>query len=278
MKRSLLVIGFSPTLLALLLLAGSCTSGKPGGGPKKQVSTYDPNAQDGDGGSSSAQARDGGELAAGDAAELEPFKEIKNSAQALQVLITAYDMEIREGELGKTEGSTPPVKAFAADVVEEAKAGKARIRQAAANKSLTPASSLLTERMKFESQSSITHLKNIFQNMFNETWASRRIDAASNLLRVIDDELAPVLTDDDLKAELATTRKETERRMARAETLRNGLLDGPGNADGMFPEPEDPEPQPQPQQPAEDAGAEGAADEEAPPADPAALSRLRARR
>ena len=96
--------------------------------------------------------------------------------------------------------------------------------------------------MRFESQASISHLNNIFKNMFADTYVSRRIDTANNLLRLIDDELAPVLTDDDYKKELATTIGELEKRIARAEAVKSGLGDGPTSSQGMFEEIEEPAP------------------------------------
>jgi hypothetical protein len=256
MKRSRLVIALSPTLLALAL---ACSAGKQNANAKRDVATYDPNSDDGDGGSGNAPLHDVPDASAltMDAA-FNPLKRIDTPAQALQVLITSYDDQITEGQIGLDNGNTPPMKAFAGDVVQEGKNGKARIRQVAANAHITPASSMMNDQLKFESAASVMNLQNGFRNMFADSWCRRISDSAGALVRSIDQDIMPIITDDTLKAAVQQTRDEADKRQQRANAVRSGLND-PGNANGMFPEQEDPAPQPQPQGNNQAAGDGGAA-------------------
>ena len=248
------IVALCPVLVAIVAIAGSCSSEESTAAQKRPVTEMDPNADPSGsgGGDADAAALDGGDLSMGDAEIPDLFRAIESLPQAFHVLITAYDIEIKEGEVGKYSGTTPPVKAFSADLVEDSKARKARVRQLAANKRITPASNRTSDMMKFESQASQSHFKNMFRNMFDTTFVSRRIDTANSMLRLIDEELTRLMTeDDDLKAELDTTRASRFSTSARAEALQGGLLDGRGGSEGMFeendpiPEPE-PEPQPRP--------------------------------
>lgn len=246
MKRLFLALSFAPLLFALTVAAACSSSSKQ---TAKPVSTYDENVDDssGDGGNgnySSTTHPDAAGLTGIDGAAIDPLRRISSPAEALQILITAYDLQTKDGELGKEQGNTPPMKAFAGDVEQEGKDGKARIRQVAANARITPKNSMLNDQMKFESTSSMQHLNNIFRNMFNSSWCDRVSESASSLIRTIDQDIAPLVEDDDaLKQAVATTRAQAEKRHDRALAVKGGLGD-PGNADGMFPEPEDPEPQP----------------------------------
>lgn len=240
MKRSRVALVLCPSILVIIAIAASCSVEADKKALKTATGRYYQPKDGGRDGSSNLGPTSNLEAGLMDAGDFEFPREIKNASQALQVLITAHDLEIKEGEFGKTNGSTPTMKAFCADLVEDVKVARARVKALAARKKVTPSRSNMTDRMRFESQASMSHLKNIFKNMFNDTYVSRRIDTANNLLRLMDEELAPILTDDDYKQELSTTRTELEKRIARAEAVKSGLMDGPTSSEGMFEEPDDP--------------------------------------
>ncbi|MBX3222134.1 MAG: DUF4142 domain-containing protein [Labilithrix sp.] len=245
MNRFHLVLLLSPAVLGAFAIAASCSTAdedplKPGTGRY-----YQPK----DGGDPDREAV---LPEAGDLDVLRPAiempKEITTTAQAVQVLLTSYDLEVKEADFAKTHGNGPPIKAYAGDLIQDVKGSRGRLRGLIAAKDITPTRTGMTDRMKFESQASISHLSNIFPAMFNSVFANRRIDVANNMLRVIDSQIAPVMEeDDDLKKEITTVRAEIERRLDRAETVRSGQA--AGTADGMFPTPEDPIPPQGPQQP-----------------------------
>ncbi len=265
MKRSRVVLFLTPSVLGLLVLAASCGEATDKKALKAGTGRYyQPKDGGGDGTSTSTSTS----LEAGipDAPEIMLPKELSGPGQALQVLITSYDLELKEAEFGKSNGKTPVMQAYLTDLVKDVKTARSRVKALAARKKVTPKRSNMTERMKFESQASVSHLQNIFANMFLDTYLSRRIDTANNLLRLIDDELTPILgEDEDYQAELATTVSELEKRIARAEAVKSGLGDGPTSSQGMFEEIEGPtspvvtQPEPaeeeEPAPPAGDGGA-----------------------
>jgi len=240
MKRSRVVLFLTPSVLAMIVLAASCSDGTEKKSQKAGTGRY---YQPKDGGDGSTSTSSSTSLEGGipDAPEMMIPRELKSAGQALQVLITAHDLEIKEAEFGKDNGKTPVMQAYLNDLVQDVKAARARVKGLAKKKKVTPTRSNMTDRMRFESQASLTHLKNIFQNMFFDTYLTRRIDTSNNLIRLIDNELAPLLSEDeDYKEELATTVAELEKRIARAEEVKSGLADGPTSSQGMFEEIEGP--------------------------------------
>src|SRR4051812_6103638 len=127
MKRYKLVFALTPMFVSLILGGASCSAGKSNGSSKKPVSTYDPNQDDDDGGGGNHPNLSGIDAAAlAMDASFDPLRQVKTPAEGLQVLITAYDNEQNEGDLGQYTGATVAMKAFAGDVVKEGKNGKAR--------------------------------------------------------------------------------------------------------------------------------------------------------
>lgn len=250
MKRSRVVLFFCPSILAFIVLSASCSDGTDKRSLKAGTGRYyqPKDAGDGSTSSSTSVSLEGG---IPDAPEIEIPRELQSVGQALQVLITAHDLEIKEGEFGKDNGKTPVMQAYCNDLIQDVKAARSRVKALAARRDVTPTRSHMIDRMRFESVASTSHLKNIFRNMFYDTYMTRRIDTANNLLRVIDDELAPLMMDDDdYEAELATTIAELEKRIARAEAVKSGLADGPTSSEGMFEEIEGPAaPSPIPREP-----------------------------
>lgn len=259
MKRSRVVLVLCPSIFAFLVIAASCTTETDSKPLKAGTGRY---YQPKDGGDGSSSSKSSTSLEAGipDVADIPIPRELESAGQALQVLITAHDLEIKEAEFGKSNVKTPVMQAYCNDLVQDEKASRARVKALAARKKITPTRSNMTERMRFESQASMSHLKNIFRNMFADTYMSRRIDTANNLMRVIDDELAPLLTDEAFQNELATTRTELEKRISRAEAVKSGLGDGPTSSEGMFEEREDPIGPIPPDEPAEEPPAETGGD------------------
>ena len=176
-------------------------------------------------------------------------KEISTMGQAVQALLTAYDLEVKEVEYGQANAQTPPIKAYTGDLIRDVKTARARLKGMIAAKEITPRRTNLTDRMKFESQAALGQLTGIFRNMWLNLWVNRRIDSANNTMRMLNDQLEPIMIEDeDFKQEIETIRVELDARVARAERVRDGLSGGLDN--GMFEEMDDiPPPKKQPQQP-----------------------------
>jgi hypothetical protein len=263
MKRVHLALFLCPALLAVMALAASC-SDKQEAAPRKPGSKY---TQGKDAGTADVDVPDVGpgmELDPDATAGLQELgKEIKTPAQAISALLTSYDVEVKEGEIGKAEGSTPPIKAYAGDLVEEVKGSRTRLRGLAAAKNITPRGTNVNDRIKFESSAALMNLTGIFKNMFNSHFMNRRVESTKAMLRMLEEQIEPVMgEDEDLKKEMATVHMEVEKRLNRAETVRTGLTDGIGGLDdGMFDEIERPQgpqaPQGPQQPPAEEPPKDG---------------------
>lgn len=265
MKRVHVALVLCPSVVALVVAAASC-SDKQEGSASKPTSKYYA-GKDG-GGSPEASIPDvagllGPELDPDATAGLmEMQKEVKTIPQALSALLTSYDIEEKEANLGKANGTTPPMQAYSADLLEGVKASRTRLKRLAAAKDITPRSTNLNDRLRFESQAAQMNLGGIFKNMFNSAFMNRRVEAEKAMLRLVENQLEPVMSEDDaFKDEISTIHGEVEKRLSRAETVKTGLTDGIGGLDdGMFEDiepPEGPQPPQGPQAPAEDPPKDG---------------------
>lgn len=260
MKRRSVAFVLIPSALLLGALAASC-SAKPDATAKKPASKYYAGK---DAGGPEAGAIPDAEVPGFDpdatAALLEMQKDIKTIPHALSALLTSYDIAEKEANIGKAEATTPPMQAYVHDLLEDIKTSRSRLRQLAAAKEVTPRSTNLNSRLKFESQAALMNLANIYQNMFNSAFMARRVESERSLLRLVEEQLEPVMSEDeDFKEEIRIVHGEVEQRLARAETVKTGLTDGIGGLDdGMFEEIERPQapqaPKPVAEDPPKDAG------------------------
>jgi len=233
-RPRIIVLALCPALIGLLTLAGSCASEKSESTRRPISEIIAPEEKPTP---EAGAPPDVGVLEVGDASMLEVLRDIKTVPQGIQALLASYEIEIREIELAQSLGNSVPLKAFCNDVIKEVKEERLRLRQLAADKDITPESTLLTDRMKFESQAAMVHLRSIFTYMFETSFCSRRIESNNTLLRLIDEQILPVFAEDaELKAEVVQVRNEVEKRRNRAERLQSGLADGPGGSEGMFKE------------------------------------------
>ncbi|MBN9162924.1 MAG: hypothetical protein BGO98_19115 [Myxococcales bacterium 68-20] len=272
MKRFRIFLFSCLVALAMIAIAASC-SDEDGAAPRKSSTGryYRPKDAGKPAGDVDVPPFDAGEFDVF-APDMQIPKEISTVGQAVQALITAYDLEVKEAEYGQANAQTPPIKAYAGDLIRDVKTSRARLKGLIASKEIAPRRTNLTDRLKFESQAALSQLTGIFRNMWLNLWVNRRIDSANNTRRMLNDQLEPILAEDeDFAQELETIRAELDARVDRAERVRDGLAGGLDN--GMFeemddiPPPQKPQQQPQkplqqpqlpqqqPQQPAEDAGA-----------------------
>ncbi len=245
MKRSRIVFFLCAPALALMAIVVSCSDAGNDKPVKRSTGRY---YQPKDGGASegspaiasSSSMVEAGAIPDGN---FDMPKELKGPGQALQVLVTSYDLEVKEVQAAEGNINTPAFKAYVNDLMKGLQTSRARVKALAGQKKVSLARSNMTERMKFESQAAIQHERNIFRNMWADTFMTRRMDTANNLSRTIDNDIAPTLGDDeDYKAELAKVHEELDKRVARAEAVKNGLSEGPATSQGMFDVPAEEDP------------------------------------
>ena len=238
MKRSRLALLMCPAVLAVIALAVSCSDKGDGSAPLKSGGKYYTAGKDSSTPEASVNIPDVGALAlnADAAALLDMQKEIKTVPQAFQAMLTTYDIDESDANLGKADATTPPMQAYVEDLLQGIKNSRARLKALAASKDITPESSNLDDRLKFQSQASQMNLTGIFKNMFNTAFMNRRVQEEKDTLKMVEDQIQPLMKDDDdLKAEYSTIHDEVAKRASRAQTVATGLTDGIGGLDdGMF--------------------------------------------
>lgn len=253
MKRVHLALIFCPSVLALVMAAASCSDKQDTAAPLKSTGKHTPGKDAGtlDGSVPDVNAP-ALQLDASALADLQ--KEVKTIPEALDVILTAYDIDDAEAKLGKAYGNTPPLQAYSHDLADEIAQSRARLKALYQSKDMTPKSNMLSGRLQFQSQAAEMNLTGIFRNMFNTNFAARRVQAEKDFLNVIESQLQPVMeSDPDFKAEINTIHEEVSKREDRATALQEGVNNG--TADGMFAEPDPPvAPQAPKPTPAGDAG------------------------
>jgi hypothetical protein len=108
----------------------------------------------------------------------------------------------------------------------ETNTAKKRLEDLANKKHIAPTNSMLSDRMGFESSAAVSHLSNLFSDMFDRTFLNRRIEGQGGIVRVIDSDVGPSVADDeDLRKEVETSRQEASKRSERAQALLDNLPD-----------------------------------------------------
>jgi putative membrane protein len=167
-----------------------------------------------------------------DQGKKEEPKEITTQGQALQVVLSSHDGMIEEAEAAIPRVTQDPVKAFAQAVLEEHAKAKGRLEELISEKGLAAEKNPLSDRLKFNSMASLGHIKNVGRDMVDSAYMTRAINSSKSFIEVIDGELAHVLTDEDVKAEIAQVRAQLVTQVAEGERVHGAL---PVNAPALPP-------------------------------------------
>jgi predicted outer membrane protein len=241
MKRSfiLALLLCSPVLLSGITILGSCSSDKEQ--VPQKVTVINPKEEEKPAAIDAAMPPPptlSNGLEAGALPSLppppQPPAEIATKGEGVQVLLTAFDSEITECQTAQGNTTNYDVKTFSDTVVHETTIATRRLNDLANKKGITPETNDLTTRMRFESESATGYLMNLLPGMYDRTFMGRRVESHGKMLKLIDDKLPAVIGDDeDLKKELATTRKEVAHRLDRAQKVA-AKLRGTNNAPPGF--------------------------------------------
>lgn len=255
MKGPRIIVALCLSLSAMLPLAGACGGDDSDRGP---VAKGRPRRGT-ENGSPGNQVNE----------DKEQPKEITSQGQALQVVLDNHESMIQEAEAAIPRVTQDSVKTFAQAVLEEHAKAKGRLEELIAEKGLATEKNPLSDRLKFNSMASLGHIKNVGRDMVDNAYMTRAVNASKNFIEVIDAEIAPALTDEDVKLEIGQVRAQLVTQVAEGERV-NGTLPvnapqlppGFGDAGELPPIDElgppdpggDPDPMEPPLEPIEDAG------------------------
>lgn len=148
---------------------------------------------------------------------------VSNQGQAVQMLLTANEAEIKEAEVAKSRAADPEVHRFAAMLIEDHTGADKRLKALVEEKGIKPEVSQASDRLKFDSDSAVSHIKNITASMFDHAFMSRALNVHKSALTLIDEDLSKVVEDPDLKGELAAERAMFQQHLDDATAILEGL-------------------------------------------------------
>jgi putative membrane protein len=236
MKRPRLIVALCLSLSAMLPLAGACGGGDSDRGPVAR-------------GRPRRGAENGSPGNQGNEGKQQP-KEITSQGQALEVVLDTHESMMQEAEAAIPRVTQQAVKTFAQAVLQEHAKAKGRLEELIAEKGLAAEKNPLSDRLKFNSMASLGHIKNVGRDMVDNAYMTRAINASKNFIEIIDAEIAPVLTDEDVKLEIGQVRAQLVTQVSEGERV-NGALPvnvpplPPGLGDaGELPPNREPDPEP----------------------------------
>ncbi|MBX3192101.1 MAG: DUF4142 domain-containing protein [Labilithrix sp.] len=181
-------------------------------------------------------------------------KQIENEAQAMKVLLVAATNQIAEGEAVRSRVTNDHARALAEKMISDHTASKARVEALLEKKDIRPQSSRMSDFMSFLSRSAVMQYRSLNDDMIDGSYVSGVIRSLDNLRRAIDEDLTPIVVDEDLAAEVALTKKEVADHVIEAREVETAINASKNERDAGAPPPP-----------------EGGAEEDAgaPPAEPA---------
>lgn len=151
---------------------------------------------------------------------------LANQSQAVQVLLTANDAEVREAKVAVARASEPDVRALAEGFVRDHEAANTRLKGIIERNGIEPAVTPTSDRIKFDSDSAVSHLEQITDSMFDRSFLTRQINTHKSLISLVDQEITPVIEDADLRQEVVRERASMQQHLEQAEDIMERLPTG----------------------------------------------------
>ena len=188
----------------------SAGAAAPSGGSGGTTGTAGANAPAPDAGMSRSSDQDGGP---GDVTRMR-----LNDAQIAAVLSAVNTAETGVGMYAVTRATTPAVRAFAQSMVEMHNTSKERQTALFNTLMLTLETSNLSAQLTDTSTATMTQLMSVVGTEFDAAYVRSQVDAHTQVLMIIDEQLLPNVTADALRSELVLTRTQVATHIDAART------------------------------------------------------------
>lgn len=189
------------TCCFLVLLAGAVTSA---GCSKDSKSEMEPGASQGN--------------EAPPATGTVPMNKLSDG-QILEIVGTVDTAEIDQAQVALGKTNDPNVRAFATHMVDEHTRAKQEGSQLASQASLTRAPSPKAKELETKGTQTLETLKAADAATFDATYIQAQVDQHAEVLKMLDDQLIPAVTEPALREHLTTARGMVQRHLDQARQL-----------------------------------------------------------
>jgi putative membrane protein len=143
--------------------------------------------------------------------------------QIVELVDLANTAEVEEGRFAQTKAKHSKVKSFAAKMVMHHGQAKQKGDKLATKLALTPAESSLSGKMKSESESSLTQLKDTPVKDLDRAYIAAQIKEHEKVLSMLDDRLIPAVKGAELRSLLQEMRSTVQSHLSEAQQIETDL-------------------------------------------------------
>jgi len=148
-----------------------------------------------------------------------------NDGEILQIVVTANQGDIENGELARKKASNKQVRAFANRMIKERTDLNKEAKVIVAKLKKPTEESTISKDMKADGTNTQDHLRNLNGSEFDKAYIDAEIKHNQKLIDVADNTLLPNVKDEALKALLTKVRPALAAHIELAKTIQGTILD-----------------------------------------------------
>jgi putative membrane protein len=146
-----------------------------------------------------------------------------NDAQIAHIVVTANQVDIDAGQLGKFKATSPDVKAFAQRMITDHTAVNTSAKALAEKLKVTPESNATSESLKKGGDQNVAKLKTLSGAAFDRAYVDNEVTYHQSVLDALDKTLIPSAKNAELKDLLVKTRPAFVDHLKHAKKLQSSL-------------------------------------------------------
>jgi putative membrane protein len=146
-----------------------------------------------------------------------------NDAQIAHIVVTANQVDIDAGQIGKSKATSPDVKAFAQRMITDHTAVNTSAKALAGKLKVTPESNSTSESLKKGGEQNVAKLKTLSGAAFDKAYVDHEVTYHQAVLDALDKTLIPSATNEELKDLLVKTRPAFVDHLSHAKKLQASL-------------------------------------------------------
>ncbi len=150
-----------------------------------------------------------------------------NDSEILQIVVTANQGDIENGELAKKKASNKQVRAFADRMIKERNDLNKEAKVLVTKFKKVSEESTVSKDLRADDKKTLDQLKNLNGREFDKAYIDAEIKHNQDLIDLTDSTLVPNVKDEGLKMLLTKVRPAIAAHVERAKTVRGSLLNKP---------------------------------------------------
>jgi putative membrane protein len=143
--------------------------------------------------------------------------------QIVQILATVDTGEIEQAQLATSRATSPQVRQFATEMIDQHTESRAKGAQLAAQAGLSLAGSKQGDELHAKGAQTKQDLQNSEPTAFDDAYMQAQVKQHQEVLDLIDTKLTPAATNPDVRATLTTTRGMVQHHLTEAQQIAGSL-------------------------------------------------------